>query len=528
MDLFCLIDGELLKNAFPVEIDSTSTVGHLKDAIKLKKSNFFKDVDADNLTLWLVKIPEDKEGSAIKLGELDEKEELTRPRKTMTALFPTPPDELTYILVQRPLLNAPKITLAYEKIEPELLYIAEEASRNHETHSVKQEDVEEYQRKALGNFYKRPLPYGMTEKNIYLQMLGNMLGKEPMTQDGLTLRNIVENDIDIKEFSVVAIVGRSGSGKTATVIELAKRHFVIYVMCSDPRSEHTFEVTDPNFVQLGKDVENMCIAFTNSGQYSGLKELDTGLKTVAAERIEIEFLARLIFLWILFRKYPQLTPEQFFREQLNGGAKTVKRLVEKLLKYDSKTIDSMLPCVEEYLSKDYLHERGLAIALDEAHVAMRHILAGKLISPQALKYNNFLDQKGRVRNDARRGFLTPLCATLSRRRATLITLGTSMTLRDADHVYSAINKKTRRCKITHFPSFNEQDIQAMLSEVIDISDCDIPEEKRLLLTGRPRFSIRVVEQLITGNHHGQESKQKLLENALDKTIQQSNDDLEDS
>ncbi|KAG0162028.1 hypothetical protein DFQ30_004415, partial [Apophysomyces sp. BC1015] len=217
----------------------------------------------------------------------------------------------------------------------------------------------------------------------------------------------------------------------------------------------------------------------------------------------------------------------FFREQLNGGADTVEGLVEKLLQYDSKTIDSMLSRVEKHLMKDHFRGRGLAIALDEAQVAM-YILEGRLISPRALRDKNYLDSNKNVRDDARRGFLTPLCATLDIRRATLITLGTSLTLEDAEHVYSAIDKATNNFNITRFPSFNEQDQQAILTELIDISGCDIPEEKRLLLTGRPRFSIRVVERLITGNHHGQESKQKLLENALDKTIQQSKDDLEDS
>ncbi|KAG0182667.1 hypothetical protein DFQ28_001939, partial [Apophysomyces sp. BC1034] len=357
-------------------------------------------------------------------------------------------------------------------------------------------------------------------------MLGTMLDRHPMTRNGSTLREIVESDIRNEAFSLVTIIGRSGSGKTATVIELAKYHFVIYFLCTDPRSEQTFEVTDPNFVQLGKDVENMCIAFTNSGQYSGLKELDTGLKTVAAERIEIEFLARLIFLWILFRKYPQLTPEQFFREQLNGGAKTVETVVTKLRKYHCETINSMLSYVEDHLSNGYLQGRGLAIALDEAQVAIHNILGGKLISPRALMNKDFLDHKGHVQDDARRGFFTPLSATLGFQRATLITLGTSLSLQDADHVYNAIDKETRLKTIMHFSTFNEQDQRDVLSEVIDISDCYIPAAKRRMLTGRPHFSIRVVERLITFNHSDQNSKQRRLENAFDETISQIKTDLE--
>ncbi|KAG4219565.1 hypothetical protein PC116_g31956, partial [Phytophthora cactorum] len=42
-------------SAFPVDIDENKSVGHLKDAIKAKKPNDFKDVDADKLQLFLAK-----------------------------------------------------------------------------------------------------------------------------------------------------------------------------------------------------------------------------------------------------------------------------------------------------------------------------------------------------------------------------------------------------------------------------------------------------------------------------------------
>ncbi|KAI9239538.1 MAG: hypothetical protein BYD32DRAFT_478323 [Podila humilis] len=57
MRLFSLVDEEATSNAFPVEIEPSKTVGHLKDLIKAKKTNNFHDVDADDLTLWRVSIP---------------------------------------------------------------------------------------------------------------------------------------------------------------------------------------------------------------------------------------------------------------------------------------------------------------------------------------------------------------------------------------------------------------------------------------------------------------------------------------
>ncbi|KAG3078994.1 hypothetical protein PC122_g12392, partial [Phytophthora cactorum] len=52
--LFCAIVGEA-ESAFPVDIDASLSVGDLKDAIKAKKPNDLKDVDADKLQLFLAK-----------------------------------------------------------------------------------------------------------------------------------------------------------------------------------------------------------------------------------------------------------------------------------------------------------------------------------------------------------------------------------------------------------------------------------------------------------------------------------------
>ena len=45
--------------AFPVDINRSLTVGHLKDAIKAKKPNDFAGIDANKLKLWKVEIPSD-------------------------------------------------------------------------------------------------------------------------------------------------------------------------------------------------------------------------------------------------------------------------------------------------------------------------------------------------------------------------------------------------------------------------------------------------------------------------------------
>ncbi|KAG0274489.1 hypothetical protein BGZ97_010496, partial [Linnemannia gamsii] len=63
LTLFCVVDGE--STSFPAVIDPTKTVGELKDEIKTKKANAFSEIDADQLTLWKVEIPDDDDDEEI-------------------------------------------------------------------------------------------------------------------------------------------------------------------------------------------------------------------------------------------------------------------------------------------------------------------------------------------------------------------------------------------------------------------------------------------------------------------------------
>jgi hypothetical protein len=51
--LFCWIL-DVSDRPFPVDIDDSTTVAHLKEAILKKKSTTFADIEADQLTLWKV------------------------------------------------------------------------------------------------------------------------------------------------------------------------------------------------------------------------------------------------------------------------------------------------------------------------------------------------------------------------------------------------------------------------------------------------------------------------------------------
>ncbi|KAF9152038.1 hypothetical protein DFQ26_001032, partial [Actinomortierella ambigua] len=420
-------------------------------------------------------------------------------------------------------------SIPWGDIEQELAVILSEVHRYHITQVIDPKEVEAYQRKRLGPFFKRILPYHKSVQDLSLVMLGLELGKQAKTRNGETLRDIVEHDIGkLSGHRVVAMVAPSGSGKTATVVDLASKHFVIYCVCSFPGARVSPDFADSNFVKLADDVENMHKSIVGQhGVSRGLLDIDQEMKMLAGERVQREFLARMLFLQHLLNDNPDLEPLQFFREQTNGGATAICELVKRLRDYDRTTIQDMLDEVQNKLRSLLLSRRlGLVIALDEAQVAVRGILCDKLISPSALIKNSdaLFDSKNEIQSRFRRGFLTPLSATLSHMQATLVILGTALSLQNADHVYSAIGKPTNFTEITAFPQFDEIEIGKMLSGLIDLSDCEIPSAKRRKLSGRPRFSLGIINHLFTtGPTQG--SKPVNVDNAVECTNEYVKSDL---
>ncbi|KAG9071278.1 hypothetical protein KI688_008824 [Linnemannia hyalina] len=533
LTLYCLVDGEATTNAFPVKIPSSNTVGDLKDRIRKKQSPDFDDIVANKLILYRVSIHDD--------GTHHDKTELNNPRTPLSKLFSKSPDDDIYIFVQRPALqvqasvptrvSAPLSptqlkSVPVDLIEKELAVILKGVDHHHITDPFDPKTVESSQRERLGPFYKRTLPYHNTATETSLVMLGLELDKQARTASDETLRSIVEDDIGkFNGHRVVAMVAPSGSGKTATVIDLAAKHFVVYCVCCFPGPTISPDFEDSNFVTLAKDVERIYRNRTVGGPRTlpELLNLDSDVKARVGERVEHEFLARFLFLLLLLNKNPDLEPIQFFREQTTGGATTIGELVYKLREYDYLTIYAMLGKVQTKLQSLLVPKRlGLVIALDEAQVAVTHILSGKLLSPSALSMSNnvLFDSHSQIRSNFRRGFLTPLSGTLSRMQSTLVILGTALSLQDADHVCSAIAKPINFTRITEFPLFNEADVDKLLSDLVDMSGCEIPPAKRYKLTGRARFSVDVVKRLAS-RCSSKASKQAILASAVDLSIEQT-------
>ncbi|KAF9420899.1 hypothetical protein BGZ76_004034 [Entomortierella beljakovae] len=166
------------------------------------------------------------------------------------------------------------------RINTTLKQIVIVSQKTHSTHRVDEINVEQSQMKIFGRLYKSILPYGHTADDINLPMFGKLLDMEPTvtTDNPQTLMDIVKEDASKStDHSVVAMIGRSGSGKTATVVDLSKHHCVVYV---PPES------------------------------FDQVLSKDNGLKNLIEDRINLEFLARLLFLLMLFDIKPDLSPEQ--------------------------------------------------------------------------------------------------------------------------------------------------------------------------------------------------------------------------
>ncbi|ORY96028.1 hypothetical protein BCR41DRAFT_402185 [Lobosporangium transversale] len=97
--LNCVVEGEA--TPFPVEIFCDKSVGILKEVIKAKKANALNNIDADQLTLYKVSIPD--KGEAIFESEIKSKEALTVASKELGNIFNSElPKETIHVFVKPP------------------------------------------------------------------------------------------------------------------------------------------------------------------------------------------------------------------------------------------------------------------------------------------------------------------------------------------------------------------------------------------------------------------------------------------
>ena len=99
--LLCLIKGNTLANAFPVDIDKDQLVGHLKKVIKAEQPQTFANVDAKDLKVWKKEVPDDQNDLSSKLSLQDEPE-LLATREIGDYWTEKPPKRNIHVIVEPP------------------------------------------------------------------------------------------------------------------------------------------------------------------------------------------------------------------------------------------------------------------------------------------------------------------------------------------------------------------------------------------------------------------------------------------
>ncbi|KAG0277256.1 hypothetical protein BGZ96_002943 [Linnemannia gamsii] len=103
--LMCLVEGDPISKAFAMPIPSTGIIGLFRSTIHLSKPVWFKDLEAEDLTLWSVSIPivPANKRRAILLNEfLESAMELDSTDNAAEVFKGEPPTKTIHIIVQRP------------------------------------------------------------------------------------------------------------------------------------------------------------------------------------------------------------------------------------------------------------------------------------------------------------------------------------------------------------------------------------------------------------------------------------------
>eukprot|EP00026_Physarum_polycephalum_P000598 Phypoly_transcript_00599.p1 GENE.Phypoly_transcript_00599~~Phypoly_transcript_00599.p1 ORF type:complete len:744 (+),score=73.21 Phypoly_transcript_00599:1984-4215(+) len=392
-------------------------------------------------------------------------------------------------------------------------------------HTIQQEDVDEYQKACLGRFFlKGAIAPGKSATHITLTMLRLPPdAPEPTAANGVTVSTIIEQDKSVlNDKCMIVMIGTPGCGKTATIIRTARKHFLVYICCST-LGERLPELRDMNFLEMvnyiaGKDKISRKIQWEDGDT---LVSCDSEMKLMAMARVRVEILGRLMFLLLLLWENSSLTPETYFREQVNGGSQVIQIIVRELLNYESDSVRDMLAVVFNEVKVRIGGARALVFAVDEAQLAQESLFG--LVSPSALanhksNYDNLLDGKQKLQLRYKRGLLTPLCGAIGELDATIIVSGTMFSLADADQVGTAFLKKRTLVQITTFPTNSAENIDAVIGTVVDMTGCVTPLEKCTLIAGRQRNGMNTVRQLLRMGDQGG-SKQDVWNNVLDTAIQ---------
>ncbi|OAQ23964.1 hypothetical protein K457DRAFT_1836886 [Linnemannia elongata AG-77] len=253
LSLFCLVNGEATSNAFSIKIPSNDTVDDLKKLIKAEKTNAFSDIDADQLTLWCVSIPdEDDNDLPVLLDAVPEKKKLKATTKLSKVFETELPEETIHIIVQRPpQVHVPVPVPLHARSSTPLLVDSRPGT------PLSDEKWKELLAQTENNFFAPDsvnytslvqllkggldvpttggilggLPFILPRARRYTDqpsLLFLNLPESPETQDPLSTADKALERIRGLSIPLLPLFGVSGCGKTRTAIEMLSKNWGFY------------------------------------------------------------------------------------------------------------------------------------------------------------------------------------------------------------------------------------------------------------------------------------------------------------
>ncbi|KAF9910034.1 hypothetical protein EC991_007365 [Linnemannia zychae] len=229
LTLFCVRDGDILQNAFPIKIDAEDYVGNIQSLIKDETKNENGDISASKLNLWRVSIPVTDCDTPILLSNISaqEKEELD-PFSDVLEVFPDgSPDESTYVIYKQPLPDGFKAKL--DKITGSFF------NPNSRSAKFLKEFVQGCHVLPDNKSGVSGLPTVMLRRRYHSRGAPTLLFFHPASFPPSQALNQAERILtDHPEKCFLPLSGVRGCGKTRTAMELLSRYWGLYInACPD-------------------------------------------------------------------------------------------------------------------------------------------------------------------------------------------------------------------------------------------------------------------------------------------------------
>eukprot|EP01106_Pelomyxa_sp_JSP_P011842 TRINITY_DN314_c0_g2_i2.p1 TRINITY_DN314_c0_g2~~TRINITY_DN314_c0_g2_i2.p1 ORF type:complete len:757 (-),score=101.00 TRINITY_DN314_c0_g2_i2:137-2407(-) len=371
-------------------------------------------------------------------------------------------------------------------------------------------ELERKQRQLLGPFFKVLLPSG--EDGLpQLCRFGRVLegDTDPTTKDGLSLRDIVQL---LQDNSFVALIGKSGCGKTTALQVLAAEHFVLYIDCVK-------DFTMKSCLSTAQYIYSETFSSQSPLQsWDEAKSVHSQAKNLCRTLILYNIAARMIYLKLLMQA-SNITPLEWFHVQSqSGGQHIILTIYQTLRKLH-------LECfyVIASVTKEIGGKMKLPIVLDDAQNLEKHLMSQVLsatASTQTDDHSCWDVYAKRVYGRHLRNSLGLVLMVLQEINKPIIVSGTSLTLRNIERPCSAVRKQNYPIyHITMFPIC--RDPLKLIGSLINLDGCTIEEPQLQLLSGRFRIATSVVWGVVSCCNKEPpniENKQKLLTTAVTSSI----------